>query len=597
MTSILDAKHKLEALGFQCVPCTPKSKSCTINGWPEKAFTDVNFAPDANIGVKLNNGIIDIDLDCDEAVRLAPYLLPPTQCIWGRDGSPRSHWLYRAPHAPTTISFSYIEMLIEFRTGAHLTLAPGSAHSSGELVLFYEDGPPSEVDPVDLLRRCRVIAVASLVKREIWDSGNHHGPALGLSGVFAKAAVPIELAQAAMQGLSKEFSPHANIGDLLACVKSTYEAHLGGKPVSGIKSLMDAGLPKEAADAITKWLPPIGTQSTDTDGPSCGPPNWSARLTTVGEFVQRAFPVKQPIIEGLLMSHDAALLYGLPGHGKTVASLVMADALVRGTRFSSLEVFAKKRVLYVDGEMSGPDLKGQCLKLGISTDVQIVASVDLQDHHEQPNITSPGQQAALLKLIEEQGIEVVFFDNLFSLAQIVEFISNDDPGFTSLAAFASRLRNAGVTVIFVHHGTKSGKGAMGATRLLAPMDLVIAIKREGKFVTMQFEKHRSRAQPADIQLMITGDENTLALVDATAFGATVAKQRELDVLRILAKGALSIRKIANALSLAKETVNATLKELATKGDVKKANDGPQSPYAITDQGVKRLNLHAKGVTT
>ncbi|MEQ1707574.1 MAG: AAA family ATPase [Terricaulis sp.] len=598
MNTILKSKHKLESLGFQCVPCGPKSKACFIKGWPEKMFTDDDFAPGANVSVKLINGIIDVDLDCDEAVKLAPYPLPPTQCIWGRSGRPRSHWIYRGHH-PQSQSFSCGEMLVEFRTGAHLTLAPGSGHPSGELVQFYEDGLPSEVDPDDLRLRCHVLAITALVARDIWGKGNHHEPALGLAGVFAKAGVSIELAQAAMQGLAKEFSPHAESADLLACVKSTYEGHAAGNPISGIKSLKDAGLSEKAADAIFKWLPPMGVQSTDAASPPAAnlagsPPNWSARLTTVGEFVQRAFPVKHSIIEGLLMSQDAALLYGLPGHAKTFASLEMADAMVRGTQFGSLKVVEKKRVLFVDGEMSGPDLKGQCIKLGISTALQLVASVDLQDHMEEPNITNPGQQAALLKLIEEQGIEVVFFDNLFSLAQIVEFISNDDPGFTSLAAFASRLRNAGVTVIFVHHGTKSGKGAMGATRLLAPMDLVIAIKREGNFVTMHFEKHRSRAQPADIQLMITDDGNTLALVDATAFGMPVAMQRELSVLSALSKGVSSIRNIAIALSLAKEAVHAILKELAAKGEVKKANDSPQASYSITDQGAERLGLQTKG---
>ena len=53
---------------------------------------------DQNIGVLLgspSNGLLDIDLDCVESCLMAPTLLTPTACRFGRRGKPKSHMLYR----------------------------------------------------------------------------------------------------------------------------------------------------------------------------------------------------------------------------------------------------------------------------------------------------------------------------------------------------------------------------------------------------------------------------------------------------------------------------------------------------------------------
>jgi hypothetical protein len=42
-----------------------------------------------------SGGLCDVDLDCTEAVVLAPAFLPPTHAVFGRKSKPRSHYLYR----------------------------------------------------------------------------------------------------------------------------------------------------------------------------------------------------------------------------------------------------------------------------------------------------------------------------------------------------------------------------------------------------------------------------------------------------------------------------------------------------------------------
>jgi hypothetical protein len=100
-----------------------------------------------NVGVILGTasaGLADVDLDCPEAVRWAPIVLPATW-TFGRSGSPRSHWLYEALGAVTQQHRAPSgEMLVELRsmgqTGqAAQTVLPPSTHYSGERVEWCTD--------------------------------------------------------------------------------------------------------------------------------------------------------------------------------------------------------------------------------------------------------------------------------------------------------------------------------------------------------------------------------------------------------------------------------------------------------------------------
>jgi|SRR5215471_16982880 len=48
---------------------------------------------------RLSAGLVDVDLDCEEAIELAPLYLPETGAIFGRKSAPKSHWLYIADGA------------------------------------------------------------------------------------------------------------------------------------------------------------------------------------------------------------------------------------------------------------------------------------------------------------------------------------------------------------------------------------------------------------------------------------------------------------------------------------------------------------------
>ena len=90
------------ARGFFCVPIPTGEKGPRIKKWQdlrleESALRDAFTQRTGNVGLVLgepSGWLVDVDLDCPEAIELAPKYLPPTGAITGRTGRERSHWWY-----------------------------------------------------------------------------------------------------------------------------------------------------------------------------------------------------------------------------------------------------------------------------------------------------------------------------------------------------------------------------------------------------------------------------------------------------------------------------------------------------------------------
>ena len=99
--------------GAAPVPCPWGSKEPGFTGWPSIRVTAetvgqyFNGQPQ-NVGQLLgepSGGLVDVDLDCTEAIRLAARFLPPTGRAYGRASKPRSHMDYRCSPIPATVRF------------------------------------------------------------------------------------------------------------------------------------------------------------------------------------------------------------------------------------------------------------------------------------------------------------------------------------------------------------------------------------------------------------------------------------------------------------------------------------------------------------
>src|SRR5579862_2447106 len=124
------------------------SKKPVLPDW-QKITVDVRdvdrlFTEGCNIGLRLDR-LTDVDLDCIEAVRLAPYFLKVTPARFGRDSKRNSHHLFDIEGAKS-VRFenvpddTEVKMLCEIRHGSGFqTMIPPSIHPSGEDVRWEQN--------------------------------------------------------------------------------------------------------------------------------------------------------------------------------------------------------------------------------------------------------------------------------------------------------------------------------------------------------------------------------------------------------------------------------------------------------------------------
>jgi hypothetical protein len=162
--------------GFAPVPIPARKKGPLVKNWQELRIVEgevcQHFKPAQNIGIILgaaSRGLVDIDLDCPEALKFAPEILPQTGATFGRASKPIAHALYKIIGlAPTRKFVDPVDgsMIVELRgDGGLQTIFPPSVHPSGESVTWRHDGEPATVEYDDLLRDVKRLAARVVVER------------------------------------------------------------------------------------------------------------------------------------------------------------------------------------------------------------------------------------------------------------------------------------------------------------------------------------------------------------------------------------------------------------------------------------------------
>jgi len=116
--------------------------------------------------------IVDNDLDCPEALKLADYFLPSTKLEFGRESTPRAHRLFKVidlskKHTRKFFDFKGDEksMLVEIRANKHYTMALGQ-YDNGEKVVWNSIGQPTEIHWDTLNKAAALLSVACVILRK-----------------------------------------------------------------------------------------------------------------------------------------------------------------------------------------------------------------------------------------------------------------------------------------------------------------------------------------------------------------------------------------------------------------------------------------------
>lgn len=249
--------------GFAIIPVKPQSKAPALSGWQNRSVGDVDINADfpdgsnSNIGVVLGSqsgGIVDIDLDCPEAVRMASMFLPDTGMVFGRAGSLQSHYVYRVPNCQGRIPFSGPNgdgMLVEYRGNGCQTVVPPSIHTSGEIIIFDTDGEPTTVDHDVLHKQVRQLASAALIAIH-WAPGKRHEIALALSGALLSRRWFDDDVEDFIKAVCKGAADD-DVSDRIRTVSDTKEAQDKGEPATGLTRLKFL-IGDDVVKKLVEWL-------------------------------------------------------------------------------------------------------------------------------------------------------------------------------------------------------------------------------------------------------------------------------------------------------------------------------------------------------
>lgn len=179
-------------LGISPVPLAPKSKVPNGGkGWNKLRVTkdtlDQFFSDGDNIGGLWgdpSNGIIDVDLDWDEAAEVAPLLLPET-FIYGRTNRPGTHYLFNCPSAESMKCRSdKSEVIIEIRSTGSQSVLPPSIHPEGDRYQIDHDVPISSISFNQLRLSVNKIAAAATFVRHYPEEGGRHDYIHSIAGAL-----------------------------------------------------------------------------------------------------------------------------------------------------------------------------------------------------------------------------------------------------------------------------------------------------------------------------------------------------------------------------------------------------------------------------
>jgi hypothetical protein len=324
---ILRAARQYLELGIEPVPVEPQGKAA-VSDWKTAPTVTVEnlvrrFNENQNIGIRLGSrsgGLVDIDLDCEEAIKLAPSFLPPTGRIFGRASSQRSHWLYRSDlhenEDTAALAFKHPvtkETLIELRIGADgedhdaMTVAPPSIHKSGEQIIWYKQDDIAQVSGAMLKHAVTQIAVGCLLLRCYPDEGGRHDFWLTVDGCLTRAGWSLGDRKNFVETIAAAAGDDEVKDRVLIC-RNTEEKLGRNARVYGLPALRKL-IGKELADRINEWLRPEkpvgGLPDLAKDGrPLASFPNTITALGLLGVRCRYDLLKLECLVEGEVLGED-----------------------------------------------------------------------------------------------------------------------------------------------------------------------------------------------------------------------------------------------------------------------------------------------------
>ena len=268
------------------VPLQSRSKRPKNKNWPHLRLVEEDIEAGAfrvgdNIGAlwgEPSAHATDVDLDMEEAIWVAEFLLPETFC-YGRTNKEYSHYIYRVAGAKTKKwQVQELGTIIEIRSTGSQSVIPPSRHPDGGMY-FLQDSPDEFISltKLDLERYCDEIAVAAIFLHYYPSAGSRHDFVHACTGALCHQRWPAEKIKRVMGAVLTVIQEEDDeLDDRMNAVVNTIEKHDAGDRTKGFTTLQD-WMSMPVISALRRWTQSgmhegkIVTRPVLDDGPRAEP--------------------------------------------------------------------------------------------------------------------------------------------------------------------------------------------------------------------------------------------------------------------------------------------------------------------------------------
>ena len=290
------------------------------------------------------------------------------------------------------------------------------------------------------------------------------------------------------------------------------------------------------------------------------------------------------IIQDFIYPKTVAMIYSPPGQFKSILALNLAMCVATGKKWLGFETKTNP-VLYCDKENNDQIIKERLANLfkGNNLDKKDFPLYILRRNGD---LLDEEFLSLLKEQIKEKEIKIIFFDTLHRFADYDENSSNDiNRLYTKV--FQPFIEEYGLSVIFLHHTTKSG-GYRGSGDFLALVDTSYAIYRDGK--TDRFSIFNEKCRSGEIDKILGEIDFGDDYIKIIRLNEEVEEDKKLSKLKEITnkiksqfkEGDMFKRKdILDAFEIEEyecspKTVSRSLKWLTTNGYLDKNEKGEYS---------------------
>jgi putative DNA primase/helicase len=283
------------------------------------------------------------------------------------------------------------------------------------------------------------------------------------------------------------------------------------------------------------------------------------------EFTSMALKPREYALSPILRTRGIAMLAAYRGVGKTQVAVGIAHAVATGGSFLNWQAPMPRPVLYVDGEMPGPDLQERLRMFPpVTSGLLRILPMDEQDLGVNLNLAQGEHQQRLESVLGPT--ELLVLDNRSTLVSGGR--ENEAESWDTMQAWLLKLRRRGVSVLLVEHEGRGGN-PRGTSKREDILDTLINLRRPDDYDVEEgarFEVHLGKARgvfgeaakPFEAKLQVRDGE--------ALWSVRAIQDREADRVKELSEAGLTVRDIAEETGLSKSKVNRIQAALRARDD-------------------------------